>query len=87
MERAEIIIIILNVLAFAIMGFDKHAARTRMWRVPERILLLLAVAGGSAGIWFGMKVYRHKTRHPRFMYGIPLIIAIQVALLLFLSLR
>ncbi|EEG78701.1 DUF1294 domain-containing protein [Dethiobacter alkaliphilus] len=87
MESIEIFIIILNVVTLVLMGFDKHASRNKLWRIPEKLLLLLAIAGGSAGVWFGMKLFRHKTRHPRFMYGIPFIIALQVALLLFFSLR
>jgi uncharacterized membrane protein YsdA (DUF1294 family) len=83
----ESVIIALNVLAFLIMGYDKSAARKKRQRVPEKLLFLIAIIGGSAGVWLGMKSFRHKTQHTSFMYGIPLIIGVQVALLLYFSLR
>lgn len=86
MQTVELAVIVFNLITFLIMGFDKYAARKRMQRAPEKILLALAVLGGSIGIWLGMKMFRHKTRHPRFMYGIPLIIALQIAAFFFFSL-
>jgi uncharacterized membrane protein YsdA (DUF1294 family) len=87
MSPLESAILALNGLTLLVMGYDKRAAGKKMWRVPEALLLALAVCGGSAGIWFGMKFFRHKTQKPRFMYGIPLIVSVQAALLLFVSLR
>ena len=57
-------------------------AKRSVWRIPEMTLLLLAVIGGSAGAWAGMKVWHHKTAHKKFKYGIPLIIIIQAAIVL-----
>ena len=45
---------IMNILAFCLMGIDKHRARTRQWRIPERVLFGAALLGGSAGAWVGM---------------------------------
>ena len=42
-------------------------------------LLLLALLGGSAGAWLGMQVFRHKTQHLKFKYGVPVIFLIQLA--------
>lgn len=42
---------IMNILAFCLMGIDKHRARTRQWRIPERVLFGAALLGGSAGAW------------------------------------
>lgn len=84
MERA---LIVLNVLTFLLMGYDKKKAAGHHSRVPENIFLLLALLGGSAGIWFGMKLFRHKTKHLRFTYGIALIVAVQALALLYLTLR
>lgn len=48
------------------------------WRVPEKTLFLLALAGGSAGALAGMYVFRHKTKHLKFVIGLPLILILQV---------
>lgn len=80
-------ILALNLLTFVIMGIDKKRARNKLSRVPEKLLLLLALCGGSAGVWFGMKIFRHKTKHALFSAGIPLVISLQVLALLYFSLR
>jgi len=73
-------IIIINALAFCVSGFDKYAAVHNYRRIPEKTLFLLAAIGGSLGIYSSMLLFRHKTRHISFMLGIPIIIAIQLAL-------
>ncbi len=50
---------------------DKYKARKNLWRIRESTLFLVAVLGGSLGIWLGMYAVRHKTRHPSFTLGIP----------------
>ena len=64
---------VMNVLGFAIFGYDKRRAMRRRWRVSEKKLLCVALLGGS----IGMQVFRHKTRHWKFRVGIPGIILIQ----------
>ena len=63
------------------MGADKYKARKGRWRISERTLFLLALAGGSLGIFIGMYFFHHKTQHRKFIYGIPSIIVVQAALL------
>ena len=46
MNTAMIYILIMNVIGFCLMGLDKHRARTRQWRVPEKILFGAALLGG-----------------------------------------
>lgn len=75
-------IIGVNVITFVVYGIDKLKAKKGKWRVPETTLLLLAIVGGSVGAWCGVKVWHHKTMHAKFKYGIPLIMAVQVGLLL-----
>ena len=70
---------------FCLMGLDKHRARTRQWRVPEKILFGAALLGGSAGAWAGMYVFHHKTRHWYFVVGIPLILAAQLVLAVYFT--
>ncbi len=69
---------VINIVAFIVYGIDKYRARRAQWRIPESTLLLLAVIGGSVGAWCGMKVWRHKTLHNKFRYGVPLIMLLQV---------
>ena len=80
-------IIGVNVITFVVYGVDKLKAKKGKWRVPETTLLLLAIIGGSVGAWCGVKVWHHKTKHLKFKYGIPFIMAVQVGLLLCLMTR
>ena len=69
----------INVVAFFAFGIDKYKAQHDKWRIPESTLLSMAVLGGSIGALAGMKVWRHKTLHNRFRIGIPVIIVLQIA--------
>lgn len=81
----SIYIIAINVVAFLVFGYDKNQAVKKRWRVPEKTLFLLAIAGGSIGAWIGMQTFRHKTKHISFQMGIPLIFAVQCAVIYFLK--
>ncbi|MFC0469501.1 DUF1294 domain-containing protein [Halalkalibacter kiskunsagensis] len=81
-----ICIIIINILAFIVMGVDKDRAKRRERRVPERSLFMFAVIGGSLGIYAGMKTFRHKTKHKSFTIGIPLIFIAQLTVVVFILL-
>lgn len=61
----------INFITFVIFGLDKGRARAGKWRVPERTLLLLSLAGGSAGALTAMLLFRHKTRKARFVISVP----------------
>lgn len=76
----------INVATFLVYGVDKWKAKRSKWRITEAALLLLAVLGGSMGALLGMKVWRHKTMHKKFKYGIPLIIIVQVVVVLLIKL-
>lgn len=69
--------------AVLITTWDKTRARRHDWRVPENTLWLVALVGGSVAMYLTMLVVRHKTRHRRFMIGLPLLILAQVGFLLF----
>lgn len=69
----------INIVAFFAFGIDKYKAKRDKWRIPESTLLSMAVLGGSIGALAGMKVWRHKTLHDKFRIGIPVIIALQIA--------
>lgn len=63
--------------AVCVTVWDKVRARRGEWRVPERTLWLVAALGGSAAMWLTMQAVRHKTRHRAFVWGVPLLIALQ----------
>ena len=87
MKTLFIYLVIINVATFFVYGIDKWKAKRSKWRVTEAALLLLAALGGSIGAWLGMKVWRHKTMHKKFKYGIPLIIIVQVAVVLLIKIH
>ena len=68
----------LNILALALMGIDKWKARKGAFRIPEATLFIIAIIGGSIGSILGMYLFRHKTRHWYFVYGMPAILILQL---------
>lgn len=79
-------LILMNLIGFALMGIDKHKAIKGAFRIPEATLFVVAIIGGSIGSILGMYTFRHKTRHKKFVYGMPAVLIIQV-LLIFLFLQ
>ena len=71
-----------NLIGFAFMGIDKYKAKKRAFRNPEATLFIIAIIGGSIGSLLGMYAFRHKTRHRSFVYGMPFILLVQLALLI-----
>ncbi len=78
------IMIIMSLILFITMGVDKKRAVKGAYRVPERKLFTLAILGGAIGGWIGMYVFRHKTRHMKFVILFPLIAVLQLAALVLL---
>lgn len=72
---------IINVAAFMIMGVDKSRSKVGAWRVPEKHLLLIALVGGAIGVFLGMRVFKHKTRHTRIFILVPFMMAAQLLLI------
>lgn len=75
-----IYILIINLIAVAVTIYDKICAVKRRWRVKESTLLLLSFLGGSIGMYITMLLIRHKTRHLKFMLGIPIILIFQLVI-------
>ena len=74
-------LLIVNIVAFFLMGIDKKKAQTGAWRIPEKTLFLSAILGGGVGAIAGMQLFRHKTRHRSFVIGMPLILLAWIILL------
>lgn len=73
-----------NLLVFALMGIDKRKAIKGAFRIPEATLFIIAIIGGSIGSIAGMYTFRHKTRHFKFVYGMPAILVVQILLIILL---
>ena len=74
-------LVLVNAAGFFLMLADKIRAKKKLWRVPEAVLFTFALLGGSLGVWAGMYLCRHKTRHLKFVVGIPLILILQAILI------
>ena len=55
-------ILIWNLLVFMVYGIDKFKARRGAWRIPEKILLTIALVCGGFGAWLAGVTFHHKTR-------------------------
>jgi len=66
-----------NFTVFLIYGFDKLCAIRGSWRISEKILLTIALLMGGIGAFFGMEVFRHKTKKPRFRIAVPVLAVVQ----------
>lgn len=73
-----IYLILVNLIAVIVTIYDKLCAVKRRWRVKESTLLLLSALGGGISMYITMLLIRHKTRHIKFMLGIPFILIIQI---------
>ena len=78
-------VLALSMLDFVLMGADKRRARQNRRRVPEKTFFAVALLGGAPGAIAGMWLFRHKTRHWYFQYGLPAILIAQLALGLWLA--
>ena len=75
---------IVNLLGLALMGIDKRKAIRHAFRIPEATLFSVALVGGSIGSILGMLVFRHKTKHWYFKFGMPIILLLQIGIIAFL---
>ena len=74
-------LIIINLIAVIVTIHDKRAAVKGTWRVKENTLLLISALGGSPAMYLTMLLIRHKTRKPKFMVGIPLILIVELIII------
>ncbi len=84
MKSLLIYLVLISVFSVIITAYDKIASKKfRRNRVPEKLLFFTAIAGGSLSMYITMQIIRHKTRHKRFMIGLPVIIVLQALVLYF----
>lgn len=81
---AIIYYVAINIIGFLVMFYDKKMAIKNRWRVSEKTLFLIATIFGSVGMYLGMIVFRHKTKHLKFKIGIPVIIYLQFSIIVYL---
>lgn len=77
-------LLIVNALSFLFMLTDKIKAVNGRWRIRERTLLTLCAIGGSLGGMLAMRLFRHKTLHPQFSIGTPVLLAVHIIVLIIL---
>ena len=76
------VVIVMNVVSFALMGIDKRRARRGAWRISEKALFLTTACFGGLGGVLGMKVFHHKTKHWYFRVFFPVLLVSQIVLLI-----
>lgn len=87
MKYLLLYLLIINALGFLLMLIDKLKAKKNRWRIREATLMTVAALGGSVGSLLGMYTVRHKTRHMKFVVGIPVILVVQILAAVFLICR
>ncbi len=85
-QAAAVYLLFISAVSILLTVIDKRRAVKNKWRVPESTLLLCAALGGSLAMYITMRCIRHKTKHKKFMVGIPVILVLQAAFLFWLFL-
>ena len=80
-------LLVINLTAFILCGSDKRRAVKNKYRIPERTLILISLAGGAWGFWLGMGMFRHKTKHMKFVILIPLFCIIWLGIIMYIFLK
>ena len=74
------ILLAVNLVSFVLYGIDKRKAIRDQWRIPEKTLLLAALIGGAVGAFAGMQIFHHKTKHWKFILGVPACMILHIVL-------
>lgn len=75
---------VISLISIFVTVSDKIKAKRGKWRIPEAVLMLLSALGGSFAMYLTMQLIRHKTKHKKFMVGIPIIMVFQLILLIWI---
>ncbi len=74
------LVVIMSLISFFLMRYDKQCAKAGKRRVPEKTLFLVAALFGALGGTAGMWLFRHKTKHWYFKLFFPLMMIAQAAI-------
>ena len=85
LKNILIYFLVMNIITFLLMGYDKHEAKVNQWRISEKALFLFCLFGGSIGGICGMYAFRHKTQKWYFKVGFPLILIIQIGIIIYMN--
>lgn len=85
LKNILIYFLVMNIITFLLMGYDKHEAKVNQWRISEKALFLFCLFGGSIGGICGMYAFRHKTQKWYFKVGFPLILIIQIGVIIYMN--
>lgn len=80
-----IYLLVINIVNFWLMCYDKHEAKIGEWRISEKTLFVITLLGGSIGGILGMYVFHHKTKKWYFKFGYPIILICQIVLAIYLK--
>ena len=79
--------LVINLITFILYGVDKRRAKKGAWRIPEKTLLTGTWLLGGVGAWLGMRLFRHKTKHAAFVWGVPPAAVVSLALIILFSVK
>lgn len=82
-----IYLLIINLICFILMYIDKKKAMYGRWRIPEKVLITIALLGGSIGGIIGMYTFRHKNKKIKFFLGYPTILISEVIVIVYFLIR
>ncbi len=66
-------VLFINIIGLYIMKTDKQRARKQKYRIKENTIWKISFLGGAIGTFLGMRMFRHKTKHKSFAWGLPLL--------------
>ena len=78
-----IYLVVINIIGFFAMGIDKWKAKNNAWRIPENTLFVITALGGGIGTIAGMYTFRHKTKKAKFTFGLPGILILEIAFIIY----
>jgi len=78
-------LLIINLIGFFMMWSDKRRAKWGKWRIPEQTLFIVTALGGGIGTIAGMYTFRHKTQKFKFTVGLPALVILEIALVIYLK--
>lgn len=83
LKNIIIYLIAINVIGFLAMWLDKRKAKKGKWRIQEKTLFMITVLGGGIGTISGMYTFRHKTQKLSFTIGLPAILILEIATVIY----